>query len=258
MNDETEAQKTNKNPEGSGTPAQPNTNETEANSHKKLQAIKDFFNRFRSKEPWVRPDKIQSLILIIGAVYCIVTVLLWCAARNANRISREGVANADRNFRIDERAWIGFKFVEGTMTFTIGKSFLVPTELVNSGKTPAKNTHGNIVVGVFRKGEPLNFDYSPGHGNTNYAVQAGTIFPNGGITESFEALEHGIGQKQPLILTPAIKDQLFSGESYLIVHGKIEYWDVFGKYHWTTYCRYVLHPEIISPECMHYNDTDKN
>ncbi len=151
---------------------------------------------------------------------------------------------------------MGFKFMEGSITFTLQKSFLVPTQLINTGKTPAKNVHGNIVVGVFKKGEPLDFTYTPGH--AHYFVQAGTIFPNGSITESFEAIKHGQDKAEAIIFTRPLKDELFSGQSILVVHGKIEYSDIFGVKHWTTYCRYVLHPELISEECTRYNDTDDN
>ena len=159
-------------------------------------------------------------------------------------------------FQTDERAWIGFKFMEGPITFTLGKSFLVPTQLINTGKTPAKDVHGNIVVGVFKKVESLDFTYSPGH--AHYFVQAGTIFPNGTITESFEGIQHDIDKAEAIILTPSLRGELFSGESLLIVYGRMDYSDIFGVKHWTTYCRYVLHPERISDQCTRYNDTDSN
>ena len=189
-------------------------------------------------------------------VYTLVTVGIWYANKKVAEDTHQSVVNADANFRIDERAWMAFKFMEGNITFTVDKSFLVPTELVNTGKTPAKNVHGNIVVGVFKKGEALDFTYSPGH--ANYAVRAGTIFPNGKIVESFEAIQHGQEHAEPIVFTTALKDELWNAKSFVVVHGRISYNDIFGKEHWTTYCRYVLHPELISEECTRYNDTDDN
>jgi len=151
---------------------------------------------------------------------------------------------------------MAFKFVEGSLTLTIGQSFLVPTELVNTGKTPAKNVHGNIVVGVFRKGEPLDFSYSPGH--ANYEVRAGTLFPSGKIVETFEAIKHGQEHAESIVFTAPLKDEIFNAQSLIVVHGRIIYNDIFGTEHWTTYCRYVLHPELISEECTRHNDTDDN
>ena len=142
------------------------------------------------------------------------------------------------------------------MTLTLGKSFLVPTELVNTGKTPARNIRGSIVVGVFQKNEPLDFTYAPGH--AHYGIEAGTIFPNGKISESFEAIKHGQGHAEPIIFTAPLKEELWNAKSFVVVHGRITYNDIFGIEHWTTYCRYILHPELISKECTRYNDTDDN
>jgi hypothetical protein len=207
-----------------------------------------------------RREKVKFVAeLIIGffvVVYTIASIALWFTARHANEIANQSVVNADINFRRDERAWMAFKFMEGSLTFTLDKSFLVPTELVNVGKTPAKNVHGSIVVGVFKRGEPLDFAYSPGH--ASYKVMAGTIFPNGKIAESFEAIKHGQDRAEAIVFTRPLKDELFSGQSFIVVHGRIEYGDIFGTTHWTTYCRFVLHPELISEECTRYNDTDNN
>ena len=110
----------------------------------------------------------------IVLVYTIVSVCLWRATNHANERAKTSVENADRNFRRDERAWMAFSSTSGNITFTIDKPFLIPTKTLNTGKTPAKNVPGNVVVGIFKKGEPLNFDYSSGHGNANYGIQSGT------------------------------------------------------------------------------------
>jgi len=47
-------------------------------------------------------------------------------------------------------------------------------------------------------------------------------------------------------------EEVLNGKSLVVVHGKIEYGDIFGTNHWTTYCRYVLHPELISEQCTRY------
>ena len=153
-------------------------------------------------------------------------------------------------------AWMAFKFMEGSLTLTVGKSSLVPTQLINTGKTPAKNVHGSIRVGIVTRGEPLDFNYRLGR--AHYESSAGTIFPNGFINQSFEAFQHAPEKPEAIILTRPLLDDIFSGKSIIVVHGKIIYNDVFGTEHWTTYCRYVLHPELISSECTRYNDTDDN
>jgi hypothetical protein len=103
-------------------------------------------------------------------------------------------------------------------------------------------------------GEALDFDYSPGHGNTAYLINAGTIFPNGTIKESFEALVHG--KKEALILTKPIIDDIVAPRAFVVVYGDISYVDIFGANHWTHYCRYVTAPSLISEQCIKYNDSD--
>ncbi len=208
-----------------------------------------------TKRDWVTLG-LEAFGLLLLIVYTIATIAIWGANKKAAEATEQSVTNADKSFKQDERAWMAFKFMEGSLTLTIDKSFLVPTELVNTGKTPAKNVHGNIVVGVFKKGEDLDFTYTPSH--ANYGVRAGTIFPNGKIVESFEGIKHGQEHAEPIIFTVPMKDEVFSAQSFIVVHGKIVYNDIFGIEHWTTYCRYVLHPELISEQCTRYNDTDDN
>ena len=158
---------------------------------------------------------------------------------------------ATGNFKMDERAWMGFSFAEGNLTLTLNKSFLVPTELVNTGKTPAQNVHGDIVVGVFGRVNRLTSPMAQDTRTTAWRRER--FFPGGKIVESFEAIRHGQRKAEPIIFTAPVKDEIFSGGSFIVVRGRIEYNDIFGTEHWTTYCRYILHPELISDECTRYN-----
>jgi hypothetical protein len=222
------------------------------NSEEDFEILKKYLQN------WPKSEVIQALILIVGTVYCIVTIGLWCAAGHANKIAAKGVADADRNFRRDERAWVAFEFTGEKLTVTLNKPFLVPTKLINVGKTPAKKVEGEIVVAVFKKGEPLSFDYTPGNRNWHYEIHAGAIFPNGSITESFEGRRHGIDKSEAELITKPILDDIGAARSFIIVHGIITYWDIFGTEHRTTYCRYVTGPNLISDQCTRYNDTDDN
>jgi hypothetical protein len=225
------------------------TEETENNTDDEFEDIKKFFKE------WTKADVIQGLILTVGAAYCIVTVGLWCATRQSNQISAKGVANADRNFRVDERAWIGFG-TGGSITFTVGRPFLVPTEITNTGKTPAKNVEGNVAVDIVNKGVPIDFSYGTGH--ANYRVHGGTLFPNGKIDESFEGIQHGPTKAEPIIITKPLAQKIMTGQAFVIIHGKITYRDEFGTEHWTTFCRNVSDPSAISEDCTRDNDTDDN
>lgn len=200
----------------------------------------------------------ELLVGFFVILYTIVSICLWRSAQHANEISNTSVENADRNFRIDERAWVGFG-IGGTVTFNLNQSFLIPTRTSNTGKTPAKNVHGNVVVGVFKKGEPLNFDYNAGHGNANWGIESGTIFPNGSVDESFQGLHTGAnGKAEAILLKKPLYEAIRTGQSFIIVHGEITYNDIFGTVHWTTFCRYATNPSLISKQCIEHNETDNN
>src|SRR3984893_10945260 len=216
------------NPDASANPPAPPIASEDDNAYKKRQ---------ENRDRWKLRVEIATALIILA--YTVISILLWIANRHANE-------DANRNFRRDERAWMAFSFAAGNLTFTIGKTFLVPTDLLNTGKTTAKNGEGNIVVQMVETGEDLAFSYTPGH--ANYRVQAGTIFPGGHITESFEGIRHGTDQAEAIVITKPLFQDIISGRSLVVVHGKITYRDVFGTEHWTTYCRYVTNPSLISEE----------
>lgn len=199
---------------------------------------------------------VQLGLAVIGIIAVLIYRGQLCEMKKATKAAQDSVINADRNFRQDERAWIGFSLVPGNLTFTVGKSFLVPTLLINTGKTPAKNVQGNIVVGLFERGQPLDFSYAPGH--ASYRIAAGAIFPNGSITESFQAIKHGKDKAEAIILDKRMMEDILHSRSLVVVHGKITYSDVFGIQHWTTYCRVVSNPSLIPGDCTRYNETDNN
>lgn len=193
--------------------------------------------------------------MAIALALVILTLLTLKQIKRQADLAQKQLTESIALFRTDERAWMGFSFMGGNLGLTIGQSFLVPTELLNSGKTPARQIMGDIVVRVIAKGETLDFDYTPGHGNTAYQINAGTIFPKGTIKESFEGLVHG--RKEASFDTYKTHIRRIIGlRAFIAVYGDITYIDIFGASHWTHYCRYVTAPALISEQCTKYNDTD--
>ena len=210
--------------------------------------------RHKSYRQQVILNYLTGVAFLAAFAYVVITGLQLRQMRKSTKATQAAVEHADRNFQIDERAWIGFSFIPGNLTFTVGKPFFVPTMLLNSGKTPAKNVSGEIVVGIFPRGSPIDFSYAPGH--AHYVINAGTVFPNGKFEESFEGIEHGQSQAQAIIIDKPLLAQLLSSSRLVIVHGRIRYCDVFGNSHWTSYCRVVSNPSLIPDDCMRYNRTD--
>jgi hypothetical protein len=196
----------------------------------------------------------QFCLVVVGVVAVCIYGRQLSEMKKTTAATQQAVADAELNFRRDERAWIGFSFVPGSLTFTVGQPFSVPTLLINTGKTPAKNVEGNIVVGVFERGKPLDFAYTPGH--ANYRIAAGTIFPNGSITESFQAMRHGEQRAEAIVIDKPMLTELLSSDKLVIVHGTITYGDIFGVQHWTRYCRVVSNPSLIPDDCVRYNEAD--
>jgi hypothetical protein len=176
--------------------------------------------------------------------------------QRSSTAAQTSAKNAHADFIRDERAWMGVSFGQGNISLADGQPFSVPLTFINTGKTPAKNVEGWIVVGIFDNGERLDFKYR--HGHAHYRIHGGTIFPNGPMTESFQGIKHGKKHAEPILITPSNRENVSSGRAFLIIHGKIAYTDIFGIKHWTTFCRFANQPSLISEECTRYNDTDDN
>ena len=163
---------------------------------------------------------------------------------------------ANTNFRIDERAWLSLGFAGQTYDFKINEPFSVPIEIANTGKTPAKEVKGYIAVHTMMKGDPVDFDYSPGH--AVYKVDAGTVFPNQHLPNSYKGVRHGAEHAEDIIVTIALRKQISSGDVIIVALGRITYRDVMGVEHWTTFCHNAWNATPVSDECTRYNDTDDN
>src|SRR5207245_7376342 len=81
------------------------------------QKAKDIRTERREKTRFV----VECIVAFFVIVYTVVSIGLWIATRRANEISRQGVADADRNFKRDERAWMAFEFTGDTLTITLNK-----------------------------------------------------------------------------------------------------------------------------------------
>ena len=156
--------------------------------------------------------------------------------------------------RRDQRAWMGFSLGPEAIQLGIGQTFSVPTILINSGKTPARDVRGKIVVGVFDRGQPIDFSY--GSGQAHYDIAAGTVFPSGYFSESFMAIRHGESKPEPILITQPMRTAIESNEKFVAVHGTITYTDIFNVNHWTRYCRVITNPSLIPMDCVQYNSTD--
>lgn len=171
------------------------------------------------------------------------------------------VRESERAVRLNERPWVNISVGQGRLID--GHPLLMPITFVNSGKSPAKDVSGEIVVNLLRKGQEPTFAYETGH--PRYAVDVGTAAPNFPATLSWAVLPESLPPSEelkPILVSPAIRQGIMDGTLYIVVHAKISYSDIFGTKHWLAFCSYVENPPLLSgpnaSKCAQYNDVDKN
>jgi hypothetical protein len=192
------------------------------------------------------------------------------AAKAAAIAAQKGVEQSEKSFRLDQRAWV-MPFSNGTPTFVGGANITFPFGVTNTGKTPAVNVDGDVVVALLTKNERPQFVYTQHSGHPLYKIKGGLVFPNQPqTTQNYAVLEHGkevIKRKaKTVLLTLALKDELTRGdESWIVVHGQINYGDVFGVPHWVHFCWVATFPGTMDRplqpgkrECSAHNGVDEN
>jgi hypothetical protein len=183
------------------------------------------------------------------------TWLAFGAATVYAGISYTQWRDAKRNFRVDQRAWIGVQFPPTPFNVQPGGTVEVPFVVVNSGKTPAKSVSGQFVTFTFSKEEPVAFNFDHGWDLT-YPV----LFPNQPIPSKSILISFGTPKSDPAqiqIITPPIQAALTQEGAYLATYGWLSYMDVFGKWHWIHACA-TSSPSgtsKLTKECVLYNDT---
>jgi hypothetical protein len=167
------------------------------------------------------------------------TWLAFIAACIYAEIGYKQLRDSNRNFRSDERPWIhtyvDTKAPEVRMELVVGGSLMIPVVFTNSGKTPAFAARGAVVVSLLPMGVAPEFVYTPGHPRAKIAIEA--MYP-GTNSEPVPALllQPGKDRPSPVIISETQRDAIITGALRLVVHGRIDYRDVFGIPRWLTFC----------------------
>jgi len=80
--------------------------------------------RHKSYRQQVILNYLTGVAFLAAFAYVVITGLQLRQMRKSTKATQAAVEHADRNFQIDERAWIGFSFIPGNLTFTVGKAIL--------------------------------------------------------------------------------------------------------------------------------------
>ena len=190
-------------------------------------------NRTERREKW--RSIVECIVGFFVIVYTIVSICLWIASRNTNRIALQGVTNADRNFRRDERAWV--VAIRDQFQWPIGSNVVFPGHLTNTGKTPAKHVEMWSTAIVLNVNDAPEFTYTAGTGHPSVRTEADIFFPNAPPIEfRVPTFKKGTNIGETISMTKGLHSQLTGGQYFIVMHGKITYEDIFGTSHWQTYC----------------------
>lgn len=176
--------------------------------------------------------------------------------------ARDSADAADKNMRIEQRAWIGVAF----HSFNPPKEnepIVITMVFSNTGKTPAKQVEGFTVVEELPVGNVPNFVYgnrAEGH------LRGGMVIPNHAVEDPLQSLQFKPSTRQEESLKMSAGDikAYADGRSYIVAHGIISYKDIFGTDHWIKFCSYQLSvPDMggfrqFLDRCADQNKTDEN
>ena|SRR3984893_16099852 len=186
--------------------------------------------------PWKIVVEFGALLVLVA--YTTFAGLQWEAMHDA--------------LTIDQRAWVS---VVVPSNFPLdGSSIAASIQIANTGKTPAKDVEGDIIATVLKKSEAPSYDFSGGHPHNK--LYAGTIFPNAPISTAVTVVRYEPQVAEPITPTLQLRQDIASGESFIIFYGRISYLDVFGKSHWTTFCTASGSTIADLGKCVNYNNVD--
>ena len=160
---------------------------------------------------------------------------------------------------MDQRAWISLPFPN---SFPLNGTYIpVATQIINSGKTPAKGLLVDVVASVFSKDDkPTIGDFSTGHPHERLHAP-GVVFPHDPIPVNISVGTYlPEGGEKPTMPDDALRQDINGGQRFILFYGRATYRDVFEVEHYTQFCT-GSGPGISSDtllDCLRYNDVDTN
>jgi hypothetical protein len=214
-------------------------------------------NTKQTKNPWYQStDNWKTLLEVIAIPFAIgyafVTYFQWQDMKS--------------NFVVDQRAWIAY-YNTGGFSSNIGAPLIFEFDLVNTGKTPAREITAEFsptVVTVSQFSAPENWaEKKP----PQQYFRVGIMVPNNPV--HMKQLSVRGEDHNPLILDAALLQDLNAHRKIVMMWGQITYKDIFGKHHWFRVCREAWPPPQgtvfqddmwtrATQTCQKYNDSDSN
>jgi hypothetical protein len=143
--------------------------------------------------------------------------------------------------RMDQRAWVGVVKLN-SFNFRVGPNFSIPFDVVNSGKTPALNVRTKTALKSVENGNRFIPMY-----------QEPTMVPSLGV---IQPQVHSELTTLPVDISASQFGDIKNGRGTLYAYGRIDYDDIFGRPHETTFCVKYSAGNTIPIQCDAYNAAD--
>ncbi|HEY2711856.1 MAG TPA: hypothetical protein VGI60_05020 [Chthoniobacterales bacterium] len=178
-------------------------------------------------------------------------IIYGCQLKEMQRSSKAaitGLALSEQMNRIEERAWVAPAGISGDLE--VGKEFRPQVVFKNSGKTFALRMASSIKIELVKKGSDPNFDRVKEPSKVDDIWSSVLLPPNGQCGSLPDPLEKSPFSQEQI-------DSIRDTQS-LFVYGRVSYADIFGHYHWTTFCYLYDVREKTYGYYNKYNEADED
>ncbi len=179
-------------------------------------------------------------------------------------IAATQVKDARTQFRKDQRPWIRVN-LNPNLVIPVNGEFVVPLDVVNTGKTPARDISGDVWIEILASSAAPELEPVSAKPPAKFAT--GVMFTNQSVPTPIVRVRWRTDtETEPDPITPDERQRLTTGRAYVATHGRVTYWDVFNIQHWTQFCTFTPLVNTPSPErssygakkCAEYNSVDNN
>jgi len=188
-----------------------------------------------------------------GTIFAIIFAVVGLITTTASLYILHNQLKSDR---IERRAWVNVELKE--IQFTENKPLMAQLSIKNTGKTPAKHMSSKFMVQNIKKDMSPRLEFE----GTLFNLTAGILNPEVTVTSAVPMLRDNGTILKPPLLTKAEVAAIQTGETYVVVLGRIEYSDIYEIAHWHNVCFWYVSPGINrnypTRKCVEHNDIDNN
>jgi hypothetical protein len=213
--------------------------------------------------------RLEIISLIVLTIYAALTFWQGRSSQISANAARSAALTAKLALESSNRSWIETRLSpiwEETVISPAAsekmldslKQVIIPFEMTNIGHVPVTNINIQLKVELVNREESPRLDYSGRWGTAFLSI----LYPT--RTEPFDAVLYSPGAPSsdrdipPVEMSPALKEELLSGQKYIAAYGRGTFTDSLGKHwfkfcHWLTFADPKLRLAFTSWDCTNYN-----